>query len=84
MAAWLHSETLWLDLTNIALGVVTLVCFGVVAAGVLQELLGRLRRSSAQDDAHVMLSPELGLTMADGGHPIPKKPKAPFWRRQPR
>jgi hypothetical protein len=81
MGAWLHSETLWLDLTNVALGVVTLVCLAVIAAGVVQEVLGRLRSRAAQDDAHVLVSPELGITMADGGRRIDRPRKRRLWRR---
>jgi hypothetical protein len=84
MGAWVGSETFWLDLTNIALGVVTLVCLLVIASGVVQELLPRLRRRAVGDDAHVMLTPDLGLTMADGGRPIAKKRKLFSRERRPR
>ena len=84
MSAWMQSETFWLDLTNVALGVVTLVCVLVVATGVLQDLLPRLRRSAAHDDDHVLLTPELGLTMADGGRRVEKKRNALPGRRRSR
>ena len=36
------ADTFWLDFTNIGLGLVTLVCVLVVAAGVVRELSHRL------------------------------------------
>lgn len=76
-------EILWLNVTNAVLGVVTLICIGVVAAGISREVLAR-RKSNAVDrearrlveryesqlrDTHAFDVPELGLTMADGGEP---------------
>ncbi len=63
--------TFWLTMTNIILGVVTLVCCLVVAAGVIQEIVVRIRnaralRALASDD-HALLITDLGVTMADGG-----------------
>lgn len=85
MGAWLRSETFWLDLTNIGLGVVTLVCVLAVGIAVVQDLLPRLRSHAARDDDHALLTPELGWTMADGGRRIERKRKTLlFWRRGPR
>jgi hypothetical protein len=74
------SEMFWLNATNIGLGVVVLICFGVVAASLLQEWMGRVRaRQSVHADIdrdmaillgaddHAFHMPGLGLTMADGG-----------------
>jgi hypothetical protein len=87
MGGWLESETFWLDLTNIALGLVTLVCLVAVASGVAEELRARLRRTAPQDDGHALLTPELGLTMADGGRRVAEprateKKKGLFPRRR--
>ena len=78
---WGNSQTLWLNLTNLALGIVTLLALGVLAFGVAQELLARRRKArelDALDDEvrHLLHVPELGLTMADGGEPLtpPEKP----------
>jgi hypothetical protein len=66
-------NTFWLNVTNIGLGVVTLICLAVVGYGVVQEVLVRVRkRRTIEADDHAMLVPELGLTMADGGERIEK------------
>ena len=85
MGAWLRSETFWLDLTNAALGVVTLVCVLAVCVGIVQDLLPRLRsRFAHEKDDHALFTPELGLTMADGGRPIRRKRNLLPWRRKRR
>ena len=77
------SETYWLNVTNIALGAIVLVCILAVALGVVYDLIARRRakaRASAaldrevrelvagyQLDPHVFDVPGLGPTMADGG-----------------
>ncbi len=80
-------STYWLTLTNAALGVVVLICCFAVAIGVVQELAARRKKRAAAaaldrevadlvasfQDGHAFHSPELGLTMADGGEPIDKK-----------
>jgi hypothetical protein len=78
--------TYWLTATNIALGVVTLICCAAVAVGIFQELAAKRKRSStmsrldhevadlvASYDGHAFHVPNLGLTMADGGDPVGKK-----------
>lgn len=71
------SETFWLNFTNIALGLVTLVCVIAIAAGVVRELAHRLARQKALRDDHAFYTPELGVTMADGGARVDGKPAEP-------
>jgi hypothetical protein len=86
---WSDPQTMWLNLTNLALGVVTLACVLVVGYSVLLEVRERARRRAAAAgldhemrelmgafDDHAMHLPELGLTMADGGEKLePEKSK---------
>lgn len=78
----------WLNLTNIALGVVVLLAVLVVAYGLVWEFMIRRKKPHGlanideemkamlqNDFAHRLPVPELGLTMADGGEPA--KPSAP-------
>ena len=71
---------------NFALGLVVVACCLIVAYGVVQELAARRRKRAvaagldrevsdlvASYDPHAFHTPELGLTMADGGEPIDKK-----------
>jgi hypothetical protein len=70
-------NTLWLNITNIALGVVTLICCVVVGYGVVQEVRVRIRKRKAnlvEADDHALLVTDLGITMADGGTPVKEKP----------
>ncbi|NUO80454.1 hypothetical protein HUU05_10290 [candidate division KSB1 bacterium] len=70
MFDWSDPETFWLNVTNIALGAATLICCVVLAFGVLQEVVERLRKRAAVPvlrDDHAFALPKLGLTMADGG-----------------
>ncbi len=67
-------DTFWLDFTNIALGLVTLACVLAIVAGVASELRQRLRaRAAAAEDDHAFATPELGVTMADGGERIDER-----------
>jgi hypothetical protein len=80
-------STYWLTLTNIALGVVTLVCCIAVGVGIVQEIVARRRKAAALNgldrevadlmstygDRHAFQLPTLGVTMADGGEEIGKK-----------
>ncbi|MBZ5582830.1 MAG: hypothetical protein LAQ30_11635 [Acidobacteriia bacterium] len=76
----------WLNFTNIALGILVLICCGAVAFGVLQELAARRRKAASVSkldrevadlvssyDGHAFNVPGLGLTMADGGEETGKK-----------
>jgi|WetSurMetagenome_2_1015567.scaffolds.fasta_scaffold1218625_1 hypothetical protein len=70
-------NTFWLNVTNIALGIVTLICCVVVGYGVVQEVLERARKRKenlVEDDDHALLVTDLGITMADGGERVDKKP----------
>jgi hypothetical protein len=79
-------STYWLTFTNIALGVVTLICCAAVAGGILQELAARRKKKAALANldlevtslvnsfgGHAFDVPGLGVTMADGGEELKKK-----------
>ena len=81
-------STYWLTFTNIALGVVTLLCCGALAIGILQEVAARRKRRATMAALDTELSglvgnygghafhiPSLGVTMADGGEPVEQKEK---------
>ncbi len=84
---WNDPQTLWLNYTNLGLGLVVLACIGVAAYAFWAEFAARLQAKAAGDvDSHVRKlmadmsphafhSPELGMTMADGGEP--EKPRQP-------
>jgi hypothetical protein len=64
-------DTFWLNFTNIALGLVTLLCVLAIAGGVVRELLHRrAQHALAREDDHAFATPALGVTMADGGERI--------------
>ena len=65
-------ETLWLNITNLGLGIVTLAALIGLGTVVAKELLGRLALHAPSPE-HELLDPQLGLTMADGGEPIRKE-----------
>ncbi len=66
-------DTFWLDFVNIALGLVTLLCVLLVGFGVVRELRYRLAGRGKTVDDHAFETPELGLTMADGGKRIDRR-----------
>jgi len=81
-------STYWLTITNIALGLVTLICCVAVGIGVAQELAAKRQKKTALSrldsevadlvssyDGHAFHIPTLGVTMADGGAKIEKKEK---------
>jgi hypothetical protein len=78
---WSDPQTLWLNITNAALGAVVLICVLVLAVGVLQELRLRAKRRETEPTPirlagdHAFDVPGLGLTMADGGESIEPKRK---------
>ena len=67
------SDVLWLTLTNIALGGVTLVCLLVVGVIVFREVTARSRKRvtvPVYNDDHAFNLYDLGITMADGGERV--------------
>jgi hypothetical protein len=84
---WNDPQTLWLNLTNVGLGVVTLTCVLAVGYNIARELVENRRKAAATDremnrmlaaEGHAMHIGELGWTMADGGEPYsPKVFKTP-------
>jgi len=83
--------TMWLNITNFALGLVTLIALALVFVAVGWDLLVRKtgRVPSVDFDnidselkallhggSHSLTVPELGLTMADGGERIDSKPQS--------
>ena len=80
-------STYWLTLTNAALGVVVLICCLAVGIGVMQEIAARRKKRAALSqldrevadlvatyrDGHAFHTPELGVTMADGGEKLDKE-----------
>ncbi|MCU0247397.1 MAG: hypothetical protein MUC42_12540 [Bryobacter sp.] len=92
---WSDPQTIWLNLTNLGLGIVVLVCVGVVGYGIFRDLLARrgaatqaqmdgvVDRMLAQGQgSHAFHTPELGWTMADGGEPEKTEDKKPSARRK--
>ena len=80
-------STYWLNITNAALGLVTLICLAAVGIGIMQELAARRKKSAALSkldtelshlvaslgDGHAFQIPSLGVTMADGGEEMKDK-----------
>ncbi|HUI78826.1 MAG TPA: hypothetical protein VLY24_12945 [Bryobacteraceae bacterium] len=86
---WNNPQTLWLNMTNLALGVVTLLALLFVGGAVGWEFILRRRRarelSGIDAELHTMIHadspyslpvPGLGLTMADGGEAVKPLPAA--------
>jgi len=79
---WSDPQTLWLNITNLALGVVILAAVLIAAGAVGWELVFKHRRARQMVDIdaelssmlgaspHILHVPGLGLTMADGGTPV--------------
>ncbi|MGB7435517.1 MAG: hypothetical protein WBR26_15015 [Candidatus Acidiferrum sp.] len=80
----------WLNVTNIALGVIVVLAVLLVAYGVVWELVIRHKKQSGVNDVnaemqamlhndfgHSLTVPELGLTMADGGEHVKAEEKKP-------
>jgi hypothetical protein len=75
---WSDPETTWLNITNLVLGFVVLVCVVVMAGSVVHELVARFRKRrrveaeidrdmQSLNDDRAFHSASLGITMADGG-----------------
>ncbi len=74
MFNWSDPNTFWLNITDIVLGLVTFACLVFVAQAAFREAYARLASrlpASPHEDSHAFTLPELGLTMADGGEPMP-------------
>jgi hypothetical protein len=85
---WSDSQTLWLNIINLSLGIVTLVCIAAIGYGVIQDVRARARKRAAartMDSAapvssfgdHAFDMPGLGFTMADGGESLKKPAQSP-------
>ncbi len=72
---WSDSQTLWLNVTNLVLGLVTLLAVAGVAFTCVREVLARRAKRHVTEGAHAYFDPELGLTMADGGEPLKPSPR---------
>ena len=70
------AETYWLNITNIVLGVVTVVCLIAVGTMVVREVLAKVRsrvQVPVYRDNHSFAFSDLGITMADGGEKVDEK-----------
>jgi hypothetical protein len=65
-----NAASFWVDVTNVALGLTTLLCLGVVGYMVVKEVLARRAKTAHASDPHILEVPELGLTMTDGGEKL--------------
>lgn len=87
----------WLNVTNIALGVVVVLAVLLVAYGVVWELVVRHKKQSGLRDvdaevrtmlhdefSHSLAVPELGLTMADGGEQVKPTSEKPSEEKKPK
>ena len=75
---WSDPDSTWLNIANIVLGVVVVLCVVVMLGGIAHEFISRARNRRRIDaeldhdmrhlnDDHAFHSPNLGITMADGG-----------------
>ncbi len=68
--------TVWLNATNVILGMVTLTCLVLLAKALIDEMrVRRVRKARMSDEDHVYAVEGLGLTMADGGEKVPPEKK---------
>ncbi|MGO9239732.1 MAG: hypothetical protein ACLPXM_02780 [Terriglobales bacterium] len=94
---WSDPQTLWLNVINLSLGIVTVVCIVALGYGVLQDVRARVRKKASQRsleaamsglmrgfDGHSFDLPGLGLTMADGGEPVDHPGDTPEAPRNPK
>jgi hypothetical protein len=70
------AETTWLTVTNIGLGIVTIICMAAVGYVAFKEFFAHAREKvgviTLQDD-HSFSFGNLGITMADGGERIDER-----------
>jgi hypothetical protein len=75
---WSDPDTTWLNITNLVLGVVVVLCAVIMLGGIAHEFISRARKRRRIDaeldrdmrmfnDDHAFDSRDLGITMADGG-----------------
>jgi hypothetical protein len=75
---WSDPDSTWLNITNIVLGMVVVLCAVVMLGGIAHEFISRARNRRRIDaeldrdmrllnDDHAFDSLNLGITMADGG-----------------
>jgi len=91
-----NNWTFWLNMTNLALGIVTILALVLVFGAVGWELVARWARRAREmhridaelgamyhAESHTISVPGLGLTMADGGKKIePSEPQGPEEKRK--
>lgn len=68
-----YDEVFWLNVTNIVLGLATLICLLVIGYAALREIRECVRVKAsgiAKVDDHAFVVSGLGITMADGGEKI--------------
>jgi hypothetical protein len=79
MFEFMEPETVWLNVTNAALGLVTLICLSVVVYVATKEVLARAAKKARvplETDSHAFRLEDLGITMADGGEKLNETPRA--------
>jgi hypothetical protein len=64
-------EEFWLNVTNLVLGLITVVCLAIVGRVAFKEIYARVAakrsRIPLEEDSHAFDLADLGITMADGG-----------------
>jgi hypothetical protein len=87
----------WLNLTNIALGIIVVLALLLIAYGVIWEVLIRRKKHAGLRDVdaemqsmlkkefgHTLTVPELGVTMADGGEHVKSGSPKPTEEKKPK
>ena len=85
----------WLNVTNIALGLVVVLAVLVTACGLIWELVSRHKKPAGSPEldkelkamwqgefGHSFSVPELGMTMADGGERTEPTPAQPTQKKR--
>ncbi len=65
-----YNEVFWLNVTNLVLGLATLICLLVIGYTAFREIRDRVRMHAGETekvDDHSFVIDGLGVTMADGG-----------------
>lgn len=66
-----YDEVFWLNVTNLVLGLVTLICVLAIGYAVFVEIKQRKKaRATGRIDDHSLVVTGLGITMADGGQRV--------------